>query len=308
MEELNCNLSPVVYAELYRLLAENEAFRDPLENQLSEIHLPHDWLLDASASYRAKWEHDLEYTTPETLSGLALEPSHAELATWLLSGLALRGDPGELESALQSSVMEIALDAVPSLGLPLPPELSPVIRAWTLGRAISTHGNEMPVYPAVAPADENARLAFEGLIEHYLVLEDLAQPWPEMMCTSLYWRGYGIAEALKPYEGTGGRALNRLSEEGYNYVTGQTRARISGHVSMFAPRRNTLSHVANDESRAGFSDVVLVTTSEEDTTKSLEMISQFVFQEVAKQLRERRPKAINRGVWDRLELDIRTEW
>lgn len=308
MEQLTCKFSPLVFAVLYEQLAAISDYEDSLSEQLESIGLSHEWLAEAAASYRAKWEHDLTYVTVEALDSFALDSQHAEFATWLLSGLHFQGAPDELASSLKEAVMSDVITHLPDLSLPLPSSLSPEIVAWTLGQIIATDGHSLPICPAILPEDENARVAFLGLIEHYQVLRSLDQPWPEMMCTSLYWRGYGIAEALRPDCASGGPALAQLQAEARYSMPHNIRESIGRHLSAFGERRNVLSHVANMEGRPRFVEVVPLARETNDLELTVRAMSHFAFQEVAKQVRERRPKVVRQGAWENLFRDLQTEW
>lgn len=136
------------------------------------------------------------------------------------------------------------------LNAPLPPELSPVIVGWTLGQIIGLPPYEWPVAPATLPDDVNLRSAFLGLVHHALVLEGMAQPWPEMMQTSMYWRGYGIAEALKPDASEGSPAILQLLQE--------ARPLLSQHLSTSAPNSTgTSASSANAVTRCPMSRTML---------------------------------------------------
>lgn len=308
MGQLVCSFSPLVFAELYRLLDTREDLTDRLADQLDSINLSYAWLEEAAEAYATKWKHDVDYLTPKTLDDFALDAQHAEFASWLLSGLHFSGAPDDLSADLQSAVMARALEDIPDLETPMPPELSPVIVAWTLGRVISTCGDDTPIVPAVLPSDENARLAFTGLVEHLLVLQTMTPPWPEMMCTSMYWRGYGIAEALRPELSSGGEALKQLHREAYNSMPQHQRNNVQRHMSEFGARRNALSHVADMEGRPRFTEVATLAREKSDLELTVQAMGQFVFQEVARQLREQRPKVVRNEVWENLYRDLQTEW
>lgn len=308
MGKLTSRFSPLVFAELYGALARESKYKDNLAELLESINLSHEWLEEAAAAYLSKWQHDLQYISLESLESFSLEPQHAEFATWLLAGLHFTGAPDELSATLQEEVLERALTDIPDLALPLPPDLSPVIVAWTLGRVIADDGHSLPISPAILPEDENARTAFSGLVEHFLLLRSLEEPWPEMMCTSLYWRGYGIAEALRPEFDSGGQALRQLQLEAHNSMPESLRTAVGRHLDSFGTRRNVLSHVADMEGRPRFIDVIPIARDAGDLELTIKAMSQFVFQEVAKQVREHRPRVARAGAWEGLSRELQTEW
>ncbi|MGW1803276.1 hypothetical protein ACWCQN_47725 [Streptomyces sp. NPDC001984] len=311
MDELRCELSPLVYAELYRLLAADEARRDVLEERLAVIGYDHVWLGTAADAYSEYWEALLESTDADSVSSLALPRNeHALLATWILAGLRTTGEDRELGAALAENVLQRALAEVPGLTAPLPPDLSPVIVGWTLASIIGSSSYEWPVAPAVLPDDVNIRSAFIGLAHHVLVLEAMAEPWPEMMQTSTYWRGYGIAEALKPAMGEGSPAINELLKEARPLLPQYLSTQLNKHFSRFGPRRNALSHVTDDPRRERFVDVVTITRGWEHLRLTVLGLTQFVCQEASRSLydAEELPAALRNDPWGYLEREISTEW
>ncbi|MEU1268508.1 hypothetical protein [Streptomyces sp. NPDC005799] len=311
MDELRCELSPLVYAELYRLLAADEARRDVLEERLAVIGYDHVWLGTAADAYNEYWAALLESTDADSVSSLALPRNeHALLATWILAGLRITGEDRELGAALAENVLQRALAEVPGLTTPLPPDLSPVIVGWTLASIIGTSSYEWPVAPALLPDDANIRSAFIGLAHHVLVLEAMAEPWPEMMQTSTYWRGYGIAEALKPAMGEGSPAINELLKEARPLLPQYLSTQINSHFSRFGQRRNALSHVTDDPRRERFVDVVTITRGWEHLRLTVLGLTQFVCQEASRCLydAEELPAALRNDPWGYLEREISTEW
>lgn len=311
MDELRCELSPLVYTELYRLLAADEARRDVLEERLAEIGYDHVWLGTAADAYNEYWEAWLKLAGADSVSSLA-PPSdeHALLATWILAGLRTTGDDRELGSALATNVLRRAIAEVPGLTAPLPPVLSPVIVGWTLASIIGSPPYDWPIAPAALPDDVNLRLAFIGLTHHVLVLEGMAEPWPEMMQTSTYWRGYGIAEALKPATGEGSPAIQELLKESRPLLPQYLSTQLNRHFSGFGQRRNALSHVTDDSRRERFVDVVAITRGWEDLRMTVLGLTQFVCQEVSRSLydAEELLASLRNDPWVYLEREISTEW
>lgn len=303
MDELRCAFVPLVFAELYKKLAAERRYQAVLEDQLATIHLPLDWLGEAAAAYDSKWRSDLGYLTPGDVPQYALSEQHSQFATWVLSGL-YTGDCAGLATSLQTAVTQRAFEDIPTLPAPLPPVLSPTIIGWTLGRIISPATTDLAVAPALQHHDENVRAAFAGLVEHVLALQAMPQPWPEMMQTAMYWRGYGLAEALRPETGSGGSALRQLRLESDSSLGGLLNQQIGRHLDSFGARRNTLSHIADDQGRPRFIDIV----EEERNSPGLELtmraMTQFVFQDVAKEVRITRPSVVRTGAWETLEQEI----
>lgn len=304
MDKVKCAFVPLVFAELYKQLAAEKRYHVALEDQLATIHIPLDWLGEAADAYAQKWSSDLTYMTPEDVESYALTEQHSQFATWVLSGLPANGDCAELATKVQTAVTQRAFEDIPTLGAPLPPVLSPTIIGWTLGGVVSPVGTDLPVAPAIQPSDDNVRVAFTGLVEHVRALQLMPQPWPEMMQTAMYWRGYGLAEALRPETGSGGPALKQLRLESGSSLGGVLSQQIGRHLDSFGTRRNTLSHIADDQGRPRFVDVV----DEERTSSGLELtmraMTQFVFREVAKEVRSTRPAVVRTGAWETLEQEI----
>lgn len=311
MDLVSCTLSPLVYAELYRLLAADNQRHDIIEDRLGEIGYTHAWLGAATDAYDDYWATQLELAGAESVEHISLESAeHALLATWILAGLRHTGDDRQLSSALRTNVYTRAVDEVPDLTMPLPSVLSPVIYGWTLGRVVSLSASDGPVAPASLPDDENLVAAYQGLVNHVLTLEDMAEPWPEMMQTSTYWRGYGIAEALKPGAGEGGRALLELLAEARPLLSQPVFAQLNTHFSRFGGRRNALSHVTDDARRPErFVDVVADTHGWEHLRVTLRGLTQFVCQEASRLLYEEDlPPALRNDPWDYLAREISTDW
>lgn len=305
MDQVNCVFVPLVFAELYKLLADEKRYSDALEDQLASIYLPLEWLAEARDAYDSKWGADLEYLSSDSVAQYALTEQHSQFATWLLAGLYARGACGELSSKLEAMVMMRALDEVKGIQTPLPPVLSPTIVGWTLGSVIGRGGSDLPVAPALSPSDDNVRAAFEGLIEHVLAIQGMNEPWPEMMQTAMYWRGYGLAEALRPNADTGGLALKQLRLEAFSTMADAQRFEVGRHLDTFNQRRNALSHIADDHSRPRFVDVIDEVRQSSGIDLTMRAMTQFVFHDVARDVRERPPAVVRRGAWDALEREIR---
>ncbi|MCQ1947587.1 hypothetical protein [Arthrobacter sp. zg-Y1116] len=275
-----------------------------MEDQLASIHLPLEWLVEARDAYDEKWNSELEYTTPDNLAQQTLTEQHSQFASWLLASLHTSGPCGELSSKLETSVMTRALHEVGGIKMPLPPVLSPKIIGWTLGSVIGRRGNDLPVVPALVPSDENIQMAFEGLVEHVLAIQGMDEPWPEMMQTAMYWRGYGLAEALRPDAGSGGPALKQLRLEAFSTMASAERVEVGNHLDKFNGRRNALSHIADDQSRTRFIDVIDEIRQSSGVDLTMRAMTQFVFSDVARAAREQPPPVVRRGAWEVMEHEI----
>lgn len=304
MEQLNCVFVPMVFSELYRALAREKRYAQALEDQLASIHLTLGWLDEAADAYDRKWNADLAYLTPADVADYALSEQHSQFATWVLSGLYASGACAELATNLATSVTTRALGDVDELKGPLPPALSPTIIGWTLGSIIGIKGSDIPVAPAVRPSDENVRAAFDGLIEHVLTLQAMPEPWPEMMQTAMYWRGYGLAEALRPDAGSGTPALNQLRRETAMSMAGAQGHVIGRHLDSFGNRRNALSHIADDQSRPRFVDVIDDERKASGIDLTMRAMTQFVFHEVTKEVRDSPPAVVRPRAWEAMEYEI----
>jgi uncharacterized protein YqiB (DUF1249 family) len=308
VEELSCELSPLVYAELYRLLATTPEFEDSLSFRLDEIAYRFEWLEEAGDAYRAKWEYDLQYVDADSISDLVLQqPDHALLASWILAGLRNTGHCYDLSSNLTSRVMETATKDVTGLRTPLPPSLSPTVIGWTLGKLIGRE--DLPAAPAQLPEDDNVRAAFLGFVEHVLLLQAMPDPWPEMMCMAAYWRGYGLAEGMLPDLGSGGPALAQLLREAQLSMERSQYSQLHRHFEHFNRRRQAVSHIADDASRPSYLEVIETIKHWGDLRMTVQGVTQFVYQEVAKRLADPPiPAPLRRDPWSHLLPEIQTEW
>ncbi|WP_441958710.1 hypothetical protein [Mycolicibacterium houstonense] len=304
MEELNCQLSPLVYAELYRLLGTTAEFEDSLALRLDEIGYRLDWLSEATDAYRGKWEYDLQYIDVTTIGDYVLQkPGHALLATWILAGLRNTGHCYDVSSNLAAKVLESATKDIADLRTPLPASLSPTVIGWTLGKLIGREG--LPAALAQLPEDGNVRAAFLGLVEHVLHLQTMQEPWPEMMCMAAYWRGYGLAEGMLPGHGSGGPALRQLLAEAQLSMQQSQYSLLHRHFEHFNQRRQAVSHIADDESRPSYLDVIETIKDWSDLRMTVLGLTQFVGQEVSKQLAESPvPRALRGDPWSYLLRDI----
>src|ERR1700742_3064297 len=105
--DLKCELSPLVFAELYRSLGADNGRAEALEERLGQLGLDHQWLADAAELYEAKWVSLLSRATgPGDL--VALTADHALLASWILAGLRQSGSSYEFGNELRQRVTERA--------------------------------------------------------------------------------------------------------------------------------------------------------------------------------------------------------
>lgn len=303
MGGLSCKFPTLVFSELYRLLDENPRYKDVLEDQLATINLTTDWLAEMAAAYGQKWEEDRNYVNADNLADYALPEQHSQFATWLLAHLHSESSCSDFSTELSKVVMSRALTEIDGIALPLSPQLSPVIIGWTLGSVVSSV-EDLPAVPAVWPSNENVEAAFRGLIEHVCAAQVMPQPLPEMVQTAMYWRGYGLAEALRPDENSGSPALRRLQLEALTSMEDAHRSQVSRHLDGFGERRNALSHIADSPGRKGFIQVVDEVQESRDLHLTTRAMTQFVFYDVAQQIRQSPPPVVRRGAEEGLERDL----
>ena len=129
-----------------------------------------------------------------------------------------------------------------------------------------------------------------------------------MMSTATYWRGYGIAEGLLPELGNGGLALTQLRNEANRSMAPFMFATLERYFEPFNRRRQSVSHVARDDSRPPFIEVAQTIRDWSDLRMAVVGLTQFVYQEVSKELHETAPRSIRPGVWHNLVHEIRTDW
>lgn len=303
MGDLSCKFPTLVFSEFYRLLDENTRYKDVLEDHLATIDLPTDWLAVMAGAYGRKWDEERQFAKADNLADYALPEQHSQFATWLLAHLHSERSCGDLSTELSKVVMSRALAEIDGVELPLSPLLSPVIIGWTLGSVVSLT-DELPAVPAMWPSNENIAVAFRGLIEHVCAVQMMPLPLPEMVQTAMYWRGYGLAEALRPEAGSGSPALHRLQLEALSSMDDAHRTQVSRHLDGFGERRNALSHIADDQRRKGFTQVVDEVQESRDLHLTTRAMTQFVFYDVAQQVRQSAPSVVRKGAEEALERDL----
>lgn len=317
MATLTCQLSPLVFAELYRLLLSNGDLRDELAERLEEIRCDLEWLDARAQEYDAKWYFDAPSIEPAAVDDYALAVQHAELATWLLAGLRNTGDSYGLSAALVEAVQQRMGTDAPQLQT-RSQSLSPVIRGWTLGMVVGTLDPTLPVVLAWYPADPHIAAAYKGLVEQVLHLQDVAEPWPELAGTALYVRTGGLAEALRPApESTPGDrrrglqySIDLLMSEARPQAPLHLWERLRVNWLNWVKRRNVLTHVKpSEDDSSTFEDNAAKVRSWYEIQPTVLGITQFICQEASLELLETAPPGL-RGddPWEYLQYDIKTEW
>ena len=300
---LSCELSPLVFAELYRKLADDRSFAELLEDRLAEVGWEGSWLGEAADRYEATWQGNLKIAAgPDDL--VAVGADHAVLASWVLAALRGNGSSYDFGDELRTSVTTRALAEVPASPPELPSQWKPVVVGWTLGMVVGAVDQSLPVAPAMLPTDDNVRAAYEGLVEHVLHLNHVPSPWPEMVGTSTFWRGTGLAEGMQPEAANGQQAITQLVIEVRRILPEHMGRLIGQHFSQFAERRNTLSHVADMPGRPRFVDVKEQARDWSQVRVTVMGITQFLCSQVALELTESASRVVREGTWDDLKWEL----
>jgi len=313
MAELTCKLSPLVFAELYRLLGLDRTRRDDIEERLEELNYSLEWLGDAADVYSAKWLDDAQYITSDTADGFALSAEHSLLATWILAGLRNTGDSYDFSSTVRTAVQErVAADA-PQLEGTRASSLSPIIRGWTLGRVVGLLDSSLPLVPACPPNDAHIAAAYTGLVEHVVHLGDVEEPWPELAGTALYVRTGGLAQALRPPPPPAklglGHSLNLLMADARRHLPGNIEEILRRNWIRWVERRNVLTHIkSEDPSEMSFSESAEQVRTWDQIKDTVLGITQFVCQEISQELQESRPQALRMDPWSYLLPEVQIEW
>lgn len=315
MEELKCKLSPLVLAELYRLLLNaGGPLRDTTEERLDELHYDLDWLGDAAEAYNAKWLEFSQYITPETADDLALSVEHSLLATWVIAGLRNTGDSYDFSSTLRTAVQERMVKEAPQLSDTRAASLSPIIRGWTLGMVAGSLDSALPMIPAHPPQDPDIAAAYAGLVEQVLHLGDVEEPWPELAGTALYVRTGGLAQALRPAPPPPAKpglshSLNILMAEARRHLPASIAEPLRRNWIRWVERRNVLTHIESDRSaNISFTESAAQVRTWDQIKLTILGITQFVCQEISQELQESRPPALRTDPWDYLRREVQTEW
>jgi hypothetical protein len=300
---LSCELSPLVFAELYRMLAGDRTRAELLEERLAEIGRDVSWLEEAAERYEKTWQGNLRVAiSVDDL--IALGPDHSLLASWVLARLRASGSSYEFGDDLRAAVTRRALTEIHSAPHELPSRWKPVVVGWTLGMVVGEVDQNLPVAPAMLPSDPNVRAAYDGLVEHVLHLAATASPWPEMIGTSTFWRGTGLAEGMQPEAANGQQAITQLVIAVRRILPEHMGKQIGQHFSQFAERRNTLSHIADMPNRPRFVDVKEQARDWPQIRLTIMGITQFLCDQIAVELTETASRAVREGTWDQLVWEL----
>ncbi|MBN9632780.1 MAG: hypothetical protein J0I18_19605 [Actinobacteria bacterium] len=311
MAELSCRLSPLAFSILYRGLADNAALHDDLEPRLAEVELDLEWLDSAAESYGRKWADNAARLS----SGLSadaterLDATHALLASWILTSLRGGGSSDGFSADLRTEILgRLDGDGLDARELGIREEFSPVVVGWTLGMVVQNDIDlYLPAIPATPIKNKHVAAAYEGLVRHVAVLKLEAEPWPDLIGTSTLVRGVGLAEALRPEAGSARAAIAALLRESARYVPSPVQTALANHWDRgdIISKRNAVVHIMPTSSGgSAFLDVMNPADSWDKIKPTVQGITQFVFQEVARELAEE-PSGVHSGIWDQqLKWDV----
>ncbi|MEU8803230.1 hypothetical protein [Spirillospora sp. NPDC048819] len=301
--ELTCELSPLVFAELYRMLAADNERAELLEDRLTQIGRERSWLSEVADRYETTWQGNRKIAT--CIDDLvAVGADHSLLASWVLAVFQGSGSSYDFGEDLRKAVTTRLFAEVPNVPADIPDRWKPVVVGWTLGMVVGSVDQNLPVAPAMAPTDENVRAAYEGLVEHVLHLGNLDPPWPEMVGTSTFWRGTGLAEAMQPEAPDGQTAVTQMVIEVRRILPDHMGKIIGQHFSQFVERRNTLSHVASMPNRPPFIDVKEQARTWDQVRLTIMGITQFLCSQIALALKESASRAVREETWDELVWEL----
>lgn len=300
---LGARLSPLVFSELYRGLAGDIDLRELLDERLSGIGLERAWLAEAAGIYEAKWVAN-RGTFAATEDTHALSNEHALLASWLLAPLQFRKPSVDFDTALKKVVTQRALDELDGNVTVLPTAFKPAVSSWQLGMVRGHIDSGLPLALAYLPRDKNVSAAYEGLVEHVLLLEKHHEPWPEMLGTATLWRGTGLAEGIQPDSRDAQEAVKQLLSESRHSLPEYMAESLARHFSPITERRNVLSHVADLPGKPKFYEL---TTVADDWTKvrmTVFGITHFVCSLAAKELNDESSGLVHDNYWQNAAYEL----
>ncbi len=288
--ELNCSLSPLVFAELYSMLRERQVWTDTLEERLEDGGLDLAWLEESADMYRSYWLSVAMYEPT-----LSLEEEHAHLASWLLAALVRKETSDNFSAELRSRVRErYNLDCSAEIAI-LPQPLAVAVVNWTLGQVVGDYDVEYPVVPAVLPADPDIATAYCGLVEHVATLPR-ETPWPEMLGSATHWRGAGLAESLQPLDPPNlSSSINLLVSGAKSHMPEHKHVGLARHwnQSDFVPRRNALTHIRSNGG-VTFKEASKLASDRLAIQPTVAGVTQFICQRICEELGD----PSNRPPWD----------
>ena len=299
--EIEVELSHLVFAELYNILAGRNDLSDKLEVRLNSMDLNHSWLRAASDLYNAKWDEICKHA--DSVADFTHLPSeHAHFASWILAGLRGTGQCTDMSIELRRSVTERFIKEVPCSSALPPSPWKPVIQGWALGMVIGQFDYDVPAIPPKMPDDESVCAAFKGLIEHLLFLSDVSLSWSEISATAVHWRGSGLLEAMQPEAKNAPDAMKLLLPTIRQYLTDHQGRMLGKHFSTMVQPRNTLTHIADTPNCPTFTDVVSEWSDEAYIKNTVKGVTHLLFAQYSSSLAE--PHSINPKIWDLLYWDV----
>jgi hypothetical protein len=304
--ELSCELSPLVFAELYRLMARPQ-YVELLVERLYLHDRDHDWLSEAAIVYDDFWQSELAVLPDGGAASVGLSREHALLATWLLAALRPLGESTGFSGELRRLVAERLACDFPEMRS-LPTCFVPSVVCWTLGAVVGDFDVNYPVLPAYLPSDPDVSLAYYGLVEHLVHLGALGEVRPEVMCTAVLWRAAGLAEGLRPETKNPSAALSMLMREIQPMMPEIPWERLRKHWIDFPDRRNVLTHLKTAEGgQISFQDSADIAKLQGDLLDTIIGISHFVCHEVSTELSDDTGQVVRSGLWDeQLWYEIQT--
>lgn len=311
MAELSCRLSPLVYSLLYRRLADDTDVNATLEPRLAGIELDLEWLDSAAEAYERKWAANAGHLSAGASTDAIerLDAAHALLASWILTALRGRGSSDGFSAELRTEILQrLDADGLDARELGIREEFTPVIVGWTLGMVVQNDIDlNLPAIPATPIKNKHIAAAYEGLVQHVAALRLEAEPWPDLIGTSTLVRGVGLAEALRPEAGSARTAIKALLLESARYVPSPVQTALVNHWDRgdVIGKRNAVVHIMSTSSGgSAFLDVMNPADNWGKVKPTVQGITQFVFQEVARELAEE-PSGVHSGIWDQqLKWDV----
>tara|TARA_R100000365_G_C2747768_1_gene78023 strand:- start:645 stop:1556 length:912 start_codon:yes stop_codon:yes gene_type:complete len=296
---MTCELSPLVFAELYSLLGDKTAWADTLEDRLADGGLDLAWLSEAAQMYSSYWD------TVTAASPMALLPDdHAHLASWILAALRLKEPSDNFSDELRDRVLQrYSADTGVATGI-LPEGAAGIVVAWTLGKVVGEFDVVLPVVPAKLPSDDDIAAAYTGLVEHVGTLPK-STPWPEMLGSSAHWRSAGLAESLSPRNPPSlSSSIGQLVSESQRHMESRKYLAMKTHWNdpKFVPRRNVLTHVKSDG--ITFDDAAKKASEHREITPTIAGVTQFICQHVADELADPGNRPPWGNLWPTMQYDI----
>ncbi len=278
---LTCQLSPLVYAQIYAYLQTDSYSRAALAERVERVGYDEGILSELESGYRALWQFQIGQAGGNQAELWGLDDRHARLATWLLAGLRRQGEPSQELSAIIRREVGEQFQASFS-NVPLPDVVQPIVIAWTLGQVYGGLDVALPAVPATDPPDPDVALAYAGLVSHLCGLGSLAQPWPEVTSSATIWRAAGIIDGLKPQPVPNLRqAISEAMTQAKDVIPAHVARELTLYWDEFRLVRNGLTHVVPSDEGYAFRDVADRASTWEGIQLCINGITYMVFNEVS---------------------------